>query len=969
MAGFGGAVKLTGESEYRKALKNITQNLREVSSEMKLVSAQYGKNDTSTQALTAKSEVLNKKLEQQKDKVALLKKQYAEMASQYDTNKAKNDALAKKYDDEKKKLDSLGNTVGETSDEYKAQAKVVSDLETELGKSEKAQDSNAKSMSNLRIQLNNAEADVAKTSNEIDALSKEMEEGAKASDDLGDGVKKAGESADSANGGFTVFKGALADLVANVITSAISKMQDLVASTIEVGANFESSMSNVQAISGATDDELKLLSDTAKQFGSTTKFSASESADALSYMALAGWDAQTSAKALGGVLNLASASGMDLAQASDMVTDYLSAFGMQAEDSAYFADILAYAQGNANTTAEGLGEAYKNCSANLASAGQDIETTTALLSMMANQGLKGSEAGTALNAVVRDMTSKMKDGKIAIGDTLVEVQDAQGNFRDLSDILKDVETATDGMGTAQKASALQSTFTADSIKGLNLILNAGVDNANAFEDALRNSSGTAQEMADTMQDNLNGDLTSLGSKIEGVQIALYEKFEPALRAGVDALSALTDGIQFLIKHGTEVSAIITGIATATAVYVGYTTALKVMTDGWTALTIVTKAQTLAQTALNAVMSANPIGIVIALIAGLVVAFVTLWNKSETFRNFWIGLWDNIKSVAEPVIEAVVNWFSSAWDTIKGVWDVATDFFNGIWTTIQTIFAPVADFFGTLFGNAWTLVKDIWTIATYFFPQIWQGIKDTFAPVIDFFSGVFSGAWNAVKAVWDFVVGYYTTLWNGIKTVFSPVVNFFKDVFSQAWNAIKGVFSSVGSFFSGIWNTIKGVFVNIGQKAGEAIGGAFKSAINAVLKTAESVLNAPINAINSLLDKINKVPGISLSKLSTFSLPRLAKGGVVDGATFAEIGEAGAEAVVPLENNLGWVTRVAELLAKSLVVPLSRVANNVDSANYNEKSYNETVEAFKDALKDVKIVMDDEEMGHFVEKTVADAIYS
>lgn len=969
MAGFGGAVKLTGESEYRKALKNITQNLREVTSEMKLVSAQYSKNDTSTQALTAKSEALNKKLDVQKDKVSLLKKQYAEMASQYDVNTQKNSALASKYAEEKSKLATLATTLGTTSEEYQEQAKYVDDLAEELEKSRKAQESNEKTMSNLRIQLNNAETDVAKTSNEIDKLSKEMEEGADSGDELSDSVKKAGESADSANGGFTVFKGALADLVANVITSAISKMQELISSTIDVGANFESSMANVQAISGATDDELKLLSDTAKQFGSTTKFSASESADALGYMALAGWDAKTSAEALGGVLNLASASGMDLAQASDMVTDYLSAFGMQAEDSAYFADILAYAQSNANTTAEALGEAYKNCGANLKSAGQDVETTTALLSMMANQGLKGSEAGTALNAVVRDMTSKMKDGAIQIGETTVAIQDSQGNFRDLSDILKDVETATNGMGDAQKQSALLSTFTADSIKGLNLILNAGVDEANSFEEALRNSSGTAEEMASTMQDNLNGDLTALGSQIEGVQIALYEKFEPALRAGVDALSALTDGISWLIKHGSEVSAVITGIATATAVYVGYTTALKVMTEGWTALTVVTKAQTLAQTALNAVMSANPIGIVIALIAGLVVAFVTLWNKSEAFRNFWIGLWNNIKSVAEPVIEAVVNWFSSAWDTIKGVWDVATDFFNGIWTTIQAIFAPVADFFGTLFGNAWTLVKDIWTIATYFFPQIWQGIKDTFAPVINFFSGVFSGAWNAVKAVWDFVVGYYTTLWNGIKTVFSPVVNFFKDVFSQAWNAIKGVFSSVGSFFSGIWNTIKGVFVNIGQKAGDAIGGAFKSAINAVLKTAENVLNAPINAINSLLSTINKLPGISLSKLSTFSLPRLAKGGVVNGATLAEIGEAGTEAVVPLENNLGWLTKLAEMLAKSLATPLLKTTQNVASANQTNNGYNETVEAFKDALGQMKIVLDDEEMGNFVEKTVADAIYN
>lgn len=856
---------------------------------MKLVSAQYGKNDTSTQALTAKSDALNKKLDVQKEKVALLKKQYADMAKQYEENAQKNSNLASKYADEKSKLTNLEKTLGTTSKEYQEQAKAVDELGKELDKSRNAQDANARTLSNLRIQLNNAETDVAKTSKEVDNLAKEMEEGARASDDLSNGVEQAGESANSANGGFTVFKGALADIVANVISSAVSKMKELVANTIEVGASFESSMANVQAISGATDDDLKLLTDTAKKFGSTTKFSASESADALGYMALAGWDAKTSASALGGVLNLASASGMDLAQASDMVTDYLSAFGLEADKSAYFADILAYAQGNANTTAEGLGEAYKNCSANLASAGQDIETTTALLSMMANQGLKGSEAGTALNAVVRDMTSKMKDGKIAIGDTMIAVQDSQGNFRDLSDILKEVEQATDGMGTAQKASALQSTFTADSIKGLNLILNAGVDEANKFEDALRNSTGTAENMASTMNDNLNGDLTALNSQIEGVQIALYEKFEPALRAGVDALSGLTSGVQWLVDHGSEVSAVITGIATAVGTYVAYTTAMKVMQEGWTALTIVTKAQTIAQTALNAVMNANPIGLVISLIAGLVTAFVVLWNKSEAFRNFWIGLWNTIKSVAEPVVKGLVTWFSDAWTKIKGVWN----------------------------------------------------------SVGAFFSGVF----------------------NNIKNIFDKAPAYFMQKFTEAWNAIKGVFSQFGSFFSGLWNTIKNTFSALGTKIGDAIGGAVKAGINGVISSIENTINSAINLINGAINLINKIPAVNIGKLSRLSFPRLAKGGVVNSATIAEIGEAGAEAVVPLENNLGWTTRVAELLAKSLIVPLANVTRNVNSANYNNNSYNETVEAFKDALGQMKIVLDDEEIGDFVEKTVADAIYT
>lgn len=316
---------------------------------------------------------------------------------------------------------------------------------------------------------------------------------------------------------------------------------------IKVGSDFESAMSNVAAISGATGDDLQMLKDTAQEMGATTQFSATEAANALSYMALAGWDANQSASALPGVLNLAAASGMELASASDMVTDYMSAFGMSCEQSGYFADMLAYAQSNANTTAELLGESYKNCAANMAAAGQDVETTTSLLAMMANQGLKGSEAGTALAAVMRDLTAKMSDGAIKIGDTSVAVQDANGNYRDLTDILQDVESATNGMGDAEKAAALSSTFTADSIKGLNLILNAGVSNAADFENQLRNSGGTAENMANAMNDNLAGAMKSLQSRAETFGNAIYESFsvqlKDAVNAAADALGSLTDAFE------------------------------------------------------------------------------------------------------------------------------------------------------------------------------------------------------------------------------------------------------------------------------------------------------------------------------------------------------------------------------------------------------------------------------------------
>ena len=732
-------------------------------------------------------------------------------------------------------------------------------------------------------------------------------------------------------------------------------------------------------------------------------------------MALAGWDAKTSAEALGGVLNLASASGMDLARASDMVTDYLSAFGLTADKSAYFADLLAFAQGNANTSAEQLGEAYKNCSANLASAGQDIETTTALLAMLSNQGLKGSEAGTALNAVVRDMTSKMKDGAIQIGDTAIQVQDAEGNFRDLTDILKEVESATNGMGTAEKASALQATFTADSIKGLNLILNAGVTSAEDFEQALRNSSGTAENMAGVMNDTLAGDLTALNSQIEGVQISLYEKFEPALRAGVEILSELTEAISWLIDHSDGVVSAITAIATAVGTYVAYTTALKVMENGWKSLTIVTKAQALAQSALNAVMSANPIGIVIALVAGLVAGFMVLWNKSEAFRNFFIGMWENIKEVVAVAWESITGFFSGAWDNLKSMWGNLTAFFGDLWESVKAVFSSIADwintnvfqpiinffkpvieFYRTAFNiilelakGCWELIKTVWEVVSGWFND------NVVTPVVEFFTGLWDGiketakgAWEFIKGVWQVVSGwfnntiinpiknYFTNMWNGlkngaknawdgIKSVFSVVSDWFKSVFTKAWTNVKNVFSTGGKIFSGIK---------------EGIEKAFKSVVNAIIKGINKVIAMPFNAINNTLDKIRNVSILGatpfsglISRFNVPQIPLLAKGGIVDGATFIA-GEQGKEAIIPLERNTGWIAKVAQEIAQILETPLLGLAESlkgmqIPQAQSAEMNYNEVVKAFKDALGQMKIVLDDEEMGHFVEKTVADAIYT
>lgn len=347
-----------------------------------------------------------------------------------------------------------------------------------------------------------------------------------------------------------------ASIGGKVVDGLTTGLKGLTTGAVEAGKSFDASMSKVAALQG---DKLGAtgfndLAEAAKNAGATTQFSATEAADALQYMALAGWDAQKSVDTLPAILNLAAAADMDLAKASDTVTDYLSAFsnsldgaGKEALSAAEMVDIMAFAQANSNTSADQLGDAWRNCAANLNAAGQDVQTTTSFLEAMANQGLKGSEAGTAMAAMMRDITAKMDKGCISIGKTSVAVQDAEGNFRDLTDIMKDVEAATDGMGDAEKAAALSKTFTADSQRGVNLLLNEGMSKVEGYENALRSCGGAAEKAAATMNDNLAGDLKTLGSAWEAVQISISEKVEPALRLVTQTATKVLTAVNNLIK--------------------------------------------------------------------------------------------------------------------------------------------------------------------------------------------------------------------------------------------------------------------------------------------------------------------------------------------------------------------------------------------------------------------------------------
>lgn len=395
------------------------------------------------------------------------------------------------------------------------------------------------------------------------------------------------------------------------------------AASVNAAASFESSMSNVQALSGATGEELERLSETAKKFGATTQFSASECSDAFGYMALAGWNTEQMISGLPGVLDLAAASSMQLSEASDILTDYISAFSLTAGDATHVADLMAYAQANSNTSTQQLADAFKNCAANANAYGYSMEETTGLLAAFADQGLKSGEAGTALNAIMRDMVNSMKDGAIKIGDTNVAITDASGNFLSFADIVNGVQSATDGMSESQRATALSATFTADSMKGMNLALAAGSDKIAKFTNELYNCDGAANDMAKTMQDNLKGKITQLKSALEGAGIAIGEKLIPAL---TDIVKGITNTVSSFNKldEGTQKSIVKFGLIAAAAGPV--ISVIGKLVTGIGALVNIFSAASGAVVAMSSVLT--PLGVVV----GTVAAGVLVWKKNQDLMN-------------------------------------------------------------------------------------------------------------------------------------------------------------------------------------------------------------------------------------------------------------------------------------------------------------------------------------------------
>ena len=552
---------LDGEQQFSQGMKNATESTKRCDQELKNLKEEFKDSANSMEALTRKEEALKTSQDAYKRALDQAKNGQKHAIENYKKCGKALEDLEKDLSKAEKELKDMEKAGDTSSKSYKDQKKAVEDLQTAVGKQRTEYAKAEGNITRWDTKVSKAEADLKKNSKAVDQNAKYLDEAknsangcATSIDRFGKEVRAAGDDAGQAGEGVKSLgeqlkEGAIrraGELATEGIKALGQKAVEAAKYAVEVGSEFEASMSKVEALSGATGKDLDDLSAKAQELGRTTQYSASEAADALGNMALAGWNTNEMLTGIDGVLNLAAASGMDLASAADAVAGYLAAFNMKASESGKLADIMATAQAKSKTTADQLSEAYGTCATNMTQTGQSVETTTALLEGLASVNDTGSAAGTKLSAVMAQITKKMKDGAIQIGETKVAVTNEKGEFRDMVDILEDVEKATADMTDEERNAALQRVFNRQSMAGMNELLSVGSTQLRTYKTDLENSTGAAEAMAGTMNDNFKGAIKEAGSAAEGLGIAVYNQVSgpltDAVRIATGAINGITDAI-------------------------------------------------------------------------------------------------------------------------------------------------------------------------------------------------------------------------------------------------------------------------------------------------------------------------------------------------------------------------------------------------------------------------------------------
>ena len=661
------------------------------------------------------------------------------------------------------------------------------------------------------------------------------------------------------------------------IMPASMAVAGLGAAAVKTTSDFDTSMSKVAAVSGATGDDLDALRDKAREMGAKTKFSASEAADAMNYMAMAGWKTGDMLEGIEGIMNLAAASGEDLATTSDIVTDALTAFGLTAQDSGHFADILAAASSNANTNVAMMGETFKYCAPIAGALGFSAEDTAEAIGLMANAGIKSTQAGTALRTIMNNLSGEVKITGAALGEVTIATTNADGSMRDLSDILSDCRGAFSQLSESEQAAAAEALVGKNAMSGFLALMNAGEGDIEKLSSAIDSCSdtfvktvdgaiipmsqaleegvewieeynGVSEKMAAVMQDNLGGQLTILKSQIQELAISFGEMLMPAIRAIVSKIQAFVDKLngmsesqrKAVLTIGLVIAAlgpllvilgtVISRVGVAMQGFVKLATGVK-------KLGVAVKAGTGIFGKLGAALGgiSAPVLAVIAVIAVLVAAFKHLWDTNEEFRNAITAIWNGIVSKIQAFCQGIVDRlnalgfeFGSIVDVLKSLWDGLCQFLAPVF---EAAFSVVSTVLGSVLNVITGLLDVFIGLFTGNWSQLWDGVKEIFSGVWDAITGLFDTALNLLKSLAEVVFGWFGTTW---ESVWTGIKSFFETI----WNGIV-------AFFTGIWNTI----VSTVTAQINAVKTAVTTVFNAIKTTATTIWNGIKTAISTVVDGI------------------------------------------------------------------------------------------------------------------------
>ena len=740
-------------------------------------------------------------------------------------------------------------------------------------------------------QANDALARGEISQSQYDALQREIIE---TENNLRDLERQAGQSAVAlqkiaATGEKLKTVGSAIEGVGQKLMPVTAAVGGLGVAAVKVASDFDSAMSQVGAVSGATGKDLEALRDKAREMGSKTKFSASEAAEAMNYMAMAGWKTNDMLSGIEGIMNLAAASGEDLATTSDIVTDALTALGLSAKDSGHFADILAAASSNANTNVAMMGETFKYCAPVAGALGFSAEDTAEAIGLMANAGIKSSQAGTAMRSMMTNLTGEVKFVGDAFGELTIQTTNTDGSMRSLGDILADCRAAFSQMSESEKAANAEALVGKNAMSGFLAVMNAAPGDIEKLNSAINNCDGTAEKMAATMQDNLAGQITILKSQLEELAISIGEILMPYVRQIVGWIQGLVDWLNGL-DEGTK-KIIVTVALVAAALGPVLIVIGKVVGAIGTIMTVVPQIAGAISgvigfvsgtviPAISAVVAA--IGWVPLAIAAVVAILVVLYNKCEWFRDAVNAIWTQIKEFFVSAWEVICSFFTetipNAWNSLvsffqgipawwSGLWQSVGDFFSNIWTNMMNnpVLTGIVDMIRSLWENLSTTLQGIWDGIKTAASGAWELIKNVvLGPVlllIDLVTGNFTKLKEDAANIWNNIKNAASTIWNGIKQVVGSLAqglaNHVSILFNGLKNTIANIWTAIKNTASSAWNGLKNLVSSIASNIKQSAVNAFKSMVSGIGSALSSLGSVVQTGFQSAISFITSLPGKAL----------------------------------------------------------------------------------------------------------------